>query len=101
VGDVAGPACLRAAFGQGKHGGRGQHGLNDNTVRLGGQVIDIAPGPRHRSYAGKPVEVNQLLDGSWRVYWQDQQIATAPATTFGELRTLKRRKPKGRATPRL
>lgn len=70
--------------------------LNDNTVRLGGQVIDIAPGSRHRSYAGKHVEVNQLLDGSWRVYWQDQQIATAPATTCRELRTLKRRKPKGR-----
>ncbi len=70
--------------------------LNDNTVRLGGQVIDIPPGPRHRSYAGKHVEVNQLLDGSWRVYWQDQQIATAPATSCSELRTLKRRKTKGR-----
>lgn len=70
--------------------------LNDNTVRLGGQVIDIAPGPRQRSYAGKHVEVNQLLDGSWRVYWQDQQIATAPATSCSELRTLKRRQPKGR-----
>ena len=70
--------------------------LNDNTVRLGGQVIDIAPGSRHRSYAGKHVEVNQLLDGSWRVYWQDKQIATAPATSCSELRTLKRRKPKGR-----
>jgi hypothetical protein len=70
--------------------------LNDNTVRLGGQVIDIPPGPRHRSYAGKHVEVNQLLDGSWRVYWQDKQIATAPATSCRELRTLKRRKPTGR-----
>ena len=70
--------------------------LNDNTVRLGGQVIDIPPGPRQRSYAGKHVEVNQLLDGSWRVYWQDKQIATAPTTSCGELRTLKRRKPKGR-----
>ena len=64
--------------------------------RLGGQVIDIPPGPRHRSYAGKRVEVNQLLDGSWRVYWQDQQIATAPATSGSELRTLKRRKAMGR-----
>lgn len=70
--------------------------LNDNTVRLGGQVIDIAPGPHQRSYAGKHVEVNQLLDGSWRVYWQDQQIATAPPTRCSELRTLRRRKPKGR-----
>ena len=75
--------------------------LNDNTVRLGGQVIDIPPGPRHRSYAGKHVEVNQLLDGSWRVYWHDTQIATAPATSFTELRTLKRRKAKGRGRAEL
>jgi transposase len=75
--------------------------LNDNTVRLGGQVIDIPAGPRHRSYAGKHVEVNQLLDGSWRVYWQDKQLATAPATTLSELRTLNRRKPKGRGRAEL
>jgi hypothetical protein len=75
--------------------------LNDNTVRLGGQVIDIPAGPRHRSYAGKHVEVNQLLDGSWRVYGQDKQLATAPATTLSELRTLNRRKPKGRGRAEL
>lgn len=75
--------------------------LNDNTVRLGGQVIDIPPGPRQRSYAGKHVEVNQVLDGSWRVYWQDTQIATAPATGCSELRTLKRRKTKGRGRAQL
>jgi hypothetical protein len=75
--------------------------LNDNTVRLGGQVIDIPPGPRQCSYAGKHVEVNQVLDGSWRVYWEDTQIATAPATTVSELRTLKRRKPKGRGRAEL
>jgi len=40
--------------------------------------------------------VNQLLDGSWRVYWHDKQIATALATSCSELRTLRRRKPKGR-----
>jgi hypothetical protein len=75
--------------------------LNDNTVRLGGQVIDIPAGPRQCSYAGKHVEVNQLLGGSWRVYWQDKQIATALATTFGELRTPKRRKAKGRGRAEL
>jgi transposase len=42
--------------------------LSDNTVRLGGVVIDIAPGPGERSYARSRVEVRQLLDGSWRVY---------------------------------
>jgi transposase len=67
--------------------------LRDNTVRLGGSiVIDIAPGPRRGSYADKRVEVRHLLDGTWRVYWGEQRIATAAATTHGELRTLRRRK---------
>lgn len=67
--------------------------LNDNTVRIGGQVIDIPPGPRNRGYAHAPVEVRQLLDGSWRVYYQDRLIATAPASELGELKLLRRRKP--------
>jgi hypothetical protein len=67
--------------------------FRDNTVRLGGSiVIDIPPGPRGRSYADKRVEVRHLLDGSWRVYWGEQLIATAAATHHGELRTLRRRK---------
>ena len=71
----------------------------DNTVRLGGSVvIDIAPGPRRRSYADKRVEVRQLLDGSWRVYDGEQLIAIGPITHHGELRTLKRRK-NGRGAP--
>jgi hypothetical protein len=67
--------------------------LRDNTVRLGGSiVIDIPPGPRRCSYADKRVEVRQFLDGTWRVYWGEQLIATAAATNHGELRTLRRRK---------
>ena len=66
--------------------------LNDNTVRLAGMVIDILPGPRNRSYAGTRVELRQLLDGSWRVYLGEVVIATAAATTAGELRTLRRRR---------
>jgi len=67
--------------------------LKDNTVRLGGTlVLDIPPGPRGRSYADRRVEVRQLLDGSWRVYADDRVIATAAATTHGELRALRRRK---------
>jgi len=66
--------------------------LNDNTVRLAGIVIDIPPGPRKRSYAGTRVELRQLLDGSWRVYLADAVIATAAATTTGELRSLRRRR---------
>jgi transposase len=66
--------------------------LNDNTVRLAGMLIDVPPGPRKRSYAGARVELRQLLDGSWRVYLADAVIATAKATTTGELRTLRRRR---------
>lgn len=67
--------------------------LKDNTVRLGGSVVlDIPPGPRARSYADRRVEVRQLLDGTWRVYLADRLIATAAATSPGELRALRRRK---------
>jgi transposase len=44
---------------------------NDNTVRLGGLVIDIPPGPHRRSYAHRRVLVRQHLDGAWTV-WLDQ-----------------------------
>jgi transposase len=65
---------------------------NDNTVRLAGMVIDIPPGAQHRSYARQRVEVRQLLDGSWRVYWHDQPIAEAPATESVELIRAKQRR---------
>ncbi|MEW6690628.1 MAG: ISNCY family transposase [Pseudomonadota bacterium] len=70
----------------------------DNAVRLGGVILDIPPGPRRRGYADEPVEVRQLLDGSWRIYWRDTLIATAAATASHELRALKRRK-HGRGAP--
>ena len=66
---------------------------NDNAVRLEGKVIDIPPGPGKRSYAKQQVEVRQVLDGSWRVYWSDQVLASAPATEIADLiRTRRRRK---------
>jgi hypothetical protein len=65
--------------------------LSDNSVRIQGVVIDIGPGPQQRSYAHARVEVRQLLDGSWRVYYRDQLIARARSTASGELRALKRR----------
>ena len=74
--------------------------LNDNTVRIGGKVIDIPPGPGNRSYAQAKVEVRQLLDGSWRVYLGERLIATAAASVIGELRAIrrtKREKGRGRA----
>lgn len=66
---------------------------NDNAVRLGGRIIDIPPGPYRRSYALAPVEVRQLLDGTWRVYKGDRVIAkTQPTTVREPIRTLRRRK---------
>jgi len=53
---------------------------NDNTVRIGGLMIDLPPGSNRRSYAKAQVEVRQLLDGSWRVYYQNQLIAKHPST---------------------
>lgn len=66
--------------------------LNDNTVRLGGLVLDIPPGPGQRSYARSRVDVHQFLDGTWRVYCRTTLIATAAPTELGELRALHVRK---------
>ncbi len=66
--------------------------LNDNTVRLAGVVLDIPPGPRKRRYAGVRVAGHQFLDGSWRVYQGEALLATAAATTAGELRSCPRRR---------
>lgn len=66
---------------------------NDNTVRLGGLIMDIPPGPYRRSYAREKVEVRQFLDGTWRVYHRDQLIAKHPSTSLNEpVRALRRRK---------
>jgi len=69
---------------------------NDNTVRKNGLVIDIPPGPKGRSYAKANVDLRQMLDGSWRVYYQNRVIASHPPTNVGEpIRALRRRKTKG------
>ena len=57
---------------------------NDNTVRLGGLLLDIAPGPQKRSYAKAKVEARQLLNGSWRIYAKDQLIAKHSPTSLKE-----------------
>jgi transposase len=63
---------------------------NDNSVRIGGLILDIPPGPARRSYAKAKVEVHQLLDGSWRVYYGGQLIATHASTELKEpLRALR------------
>jgi transposase len=71
---------------------------NDNAVRLGGMVIDIPEGPQRGGYAKAKVEVRQLIDGSWRVYYKDTLIAQTDPTPVREpLRAKPRRKPKIRA----
>jgi transposase len=66
---------------------------NDNTVRLGGLVLDIPPGPQRRSYAKVKVQARQLLNGSWRIYAQDQLIAKHSPTSLKEpVRALPRKK---------
>jgi transposase len=64
---------------------------NDNAVRLAGMILDIPPGPRRRGYARARVELRQLLDGRWRVYYKDQLLLeTAPPSMQAPLRTLRR-----------
>jgi hypothetical protein len=64
---------------------------NDNTVRLGGLIIDIPPGPQGRSYTKAKVEARQLLNGSWRIYNKDHLIAKHSPTSLKEpLRALPR-----------
>ena len=71
---------------------------NDNAVRLGGNVIDIPEGPGQRGYAKAKVEVRQLLDGSWRVYYKNKLIAkTAPTPLKEPIRAKPRRKSKVKA----
>ena len=65
----------------------------DNTVRLGGLILDIPPGPQKKTYAKLKVEARQLLNGSWRIYAQDQLIAKRPPTSLREpVRALPRNK---------
>ena len=66
---------------------------NDNTVRLGGIIIDIPEGPRQRGYAKARVDVRQLLDGLWRVYYLDKLIAEHESTVVNmPIRAKPRRK---------
>ena len=66
---------------------------NDNAVRVGGVILDIPEGPRHTGYAKSRVEVRQLLDGRWRVYYKEQLLLeTAKPQLQVPLRTMKRRR---------
>lgn len=64
---------------------------NDNTISLGGKVLQIPPGPGGRSYAKAKVDARQHLDGSWSIYYKDVRIAQAPPSPLREPIRLKRR----------
>jgi Helix-turn-helix domain len=65
---------------------------NDNAIRLGGMILDIPAGPRRRGYAKARVEVRQLIDGRWRVYYKDQLLLeTTPPAVKAPLRTFRRK----------
>lgn len=65
---------------------------NDNAVRLAGMILDIPSGPRRRGYAKARVEVRQLLDGRWRVYYKNELLVeTTPPAVQVPLRTLRRK----------
>jgi transposase len=51
----------------------------DNTVRLGPRWAQLPPGPQHRSYAGRRVELRELLDGRLVVLHEGSVLATQPA----------------------
>ncbi len=73
---------------------------NDNSVRIGGLILDLPPGPHRRSYAKAQVEVRQLLNGSWRIYYQDQVIAKHPSTELRDpVRALKHNRRTKGASP--
>lgn len=48
---------------------------NDNTVRLEERLVHVPPGPGGRSYAGCRVQLQERLDGSLTVHYQDREIA--------------------------
>ena len=66
--------------------------LNDNTVRTQGTLIQIPPGPGGRGYAKARVEVRQLLDGTWRVYYHDRLIASHAGAGGPPQQSLRRRR---------
>lgn len=67
---------------------------NDNTISVKGLVIHIPPGPSRLGYAKAHVDVRQLLDGSWCVFYKNKLIATHESTP---LRSPQRGKIKNKA----
>ena len=60
-------------------------------------IIDVPPGPSGQGYAGVKAELRQMIDGSWKVLYQDRLIATRQATETAEPILAKRRRKGSRA----
>ena len=73
--------------------------LNDNTVRIQGTVLQIPPGPGGRGYAKARVEIRHLLDGSWRIYYQDRLLVRAATPAGPPFQPLRRRRYPSRPAP--
>jgi transposase len=72
---------------------------NDNAIRLSGMILDIPPGPRRRGYARARVELRQLLDGRWRVYYKnDLLLETTHPSVNKPIRTLRRKYHSGKTS---
>jgi hypothetical protein len=66
----------------------------DNTVRLGSRWVQLPPGPQRRSWAGRRLEIRELLDGRLLVLGDDRLLATLPSPPGFVLRP--RRSPRDR-----
>jgi transposase len=66
----------------------------DNTVRLGAHLVQIPPGPRHRSWAGARVWLHELLDGSLAVRYQDRWLMRGRAKQLDPRLRARQRRPK-------
>jgi hypothetical protein len=51
----------------------------DNTASIPGRWIQIPPGPRGRSHAGRRVELRELLDGRLLVFYRGRLLAQQPS----------------------
>lgn len=63
----------------------------DNTVRVDGVILQLAPGPHRRSDARAEADVVQCLNGAWRVYVGGRLVTTTSAPPDpGQLRARRR-----------
>ena len=60
----------------------------DNTVRLGGMVVQLPPRSAHWSWAAQRVEARQHLDGSWSVHASDGRELVRTAVPIGGVKLL-------------